>query len=344
MMIGLKEFFKYFWNYFKSKGCVARKIVIIFMLIAVVIAIPFSIYCLQEDGFVFALLGFIAIEILAALYAMPIAGFIVGRRLAKFKKEIDRLSYSDLKNKKEYYRDFLQNYSPAVLSYIDDFDVGERDIIATVLNLELKGKVKIQDDRIEIVSDEDASLEYNEKYILRAIKNNSFNPKNMINDFKSVVVSDVNSYGLLCEKKVRRKGILKSLVKGTVIAIMAILLYGCCLYLFEDVLDLDDTFVGILFAIPCFLVFATIFLYPTATISYSFFAYLQTFKETEMYRTDKAEKINENIEGLKNFLKDFSLLAEREREEIELWDRYLIYSVMFGQNKEIVRDFEKYYN
>ena len=36
------------------------------------------------------------------------------------------------------------------------------------------------------------------------------------------------------------------------------------------------------------------------------------------------------------------LVAEREAKEIELWDDYLIYSVMFGQNKKIIEEYEKY--
>ena len=37
-----------------------------------------------------------------------------------------------------------------------------------------------------------------------------------------------------------------------------------------------------------------------------------------------------------------SLMNEREAKEIEIWDDYLIYSVMFGQNKKIIEESEKY--
>ncbi len=59
-------------------------------------------------------------------------------------------------------------------------------------------------------------------------------------------------------------------------------------------------------------------------------------------RTTKGRELNQKLEGLKNYLKDYSMLDEREAKELELWDDYLIYSVMFGQNKKIMEEYEKY--
>ena len=59
-------------------------------------------------------------------------------------------------------------------------------------------------------------------------------------------------------------------------------------------------------------------------------------------RTQKGKELNQKLEGLKHYLKDYSLLSEREAKEIELWEDYLIYSVMFGQNKKVIEEYEKY--
>ena len=45
--------------------------------------------------------------------------------------------------------------------------------------------------------------------------------------------------------------------------------------------------------------------------------------------------------GLKNFLKEFSVIDERKIDELLIWDDYLIYSVMFGLNTKIVDDFKR---
>lgn len=344
-MIGLKKFFKYFWNYFRSKGCAIKWVIIVVWALAAPFGILFVCTSSHLDGASVwtRILDFLGFMVLVLIPVIPIIGIVLGRRLAKFRLEVGRLSYNDLKNKKEYYRDFLENYSPAVLSYIDDFNVREEDIVATVLNLELKEKIKVEQDKIKIISHDETSLDYNERYVLNAIKNKSFNLKLMMEEFASCTQRDVNKYGLLCEKKAKRRGIILSLIKWTLLFFGAFLgiawIYEGVSQLFDFNEKIFEIILGVVLGVPMLFVLV---IYPETAISYCFFSYIQTFREKRLYRTDKAEKINENMEGLKNFLKDFSLLNEKEKKDIELWDRYLIYSVMFGQNKEIVKDFEKY--
>ena len=64
-------------------------------------------------------------------------------------------------------------------------------------------------------------------------------------------------------------------------------------------------------------------------------------KKNNGIRTLKGEEVNLKLEGLKNFLNDFSLLNEKSKEELIIWQDYLIYSVIFNQNTKIV---DKYKN
>lgn len=50
------------------------------------------------------------------------------------------------------------------------------------------------------------------------------------------------------------------------------------------------------------------------------------------------ETINENLEGLKNYLRDFSSINEKDEKSLILWEDYLIYSVIFNQNTKIARN------
>ncbi len=43
--------------------------------------------------------------------------------------------------------------------------------------------------------------------------------------------------------------------------------------------------------------------------------------------------------GLKNFLNDFSLMNEKTMQEVELWDKYLIYAISMGVNKDSVNKY-----
>ena len=49
-------------------------------------------------------------------------------------------------------------------------------------------------------------------------------------------------------------------------------------------------------------------------------------------RTEKGEEINKNIEGLKQYIKDYSLLKDKDKETLTVWEEYLIYSVIFDIN------------
>lgn len=89
--------------------------------------------------------------------------------------------------------------------------------------------------------------------------------------------------------------------------------------------------------------FDFIFLLPAFLFGITYFCfYLVKTEKGIGIRTEKGEELNKKIEGLKAFLKDYSLMKERYSNEIELWEEYLIYAVLFGQNDKIIEEYEKY--
>ena len=66
--------------------------------------------------------------------------------------------------------------------------------------------------------------------------------------------------------------------------------------------------------------------------------YIIKSKKNSYIRTTKGEAINEKLEGLKNYLKDFSLINEKSEKSLILWEDYLIYSVIFNQNTKVVKN------
>lgn len=66
------------------------------------------------------------------------------------------------------------------------------------------------------------------------------------------------------------------------------------------------------------------------------------YKLDPYFRTKKGKELNREIEGLKRFLKDYTLLNEKDRNEIIIWEEYLVYSVLFNQNKKIIGEYKKY--
>ncbi len=55
-------------------------------------------------------------------------------------------------------------------------------------------------------------------------------------------------------------------------------------------------------------------------------------------RTEAGELLTAQIAGLKNFIRDFSNLAEAEKEQLLLWDDFLIYAVVLEENERIIQD------
>jgi uncharacterized membrane protein len=77
---------------------------------------------------------------------------------------------------------------------------------------------------------------------------------------------------------------------------------------------------------------------------YLIYKYVMLFIRLMMFRsgrTDKGEEINKKLEGLKIFIRDFSILNGREKKELILWKEYLIYSVMFNINKKVLKEYNE---
>ena len=82
---------------------------------------------------------------------------------------------------------------------------------------------------------------------------------------------------------------------------------------------------------------------PFATIVYIRSYYIMN-KQNPYIRNKQARNINKKLEGLRNYMKDFSQLSESQYNEIVLWEDYLIYSVILGQNSKIVKEIMKKIN
>lgn len=53
------------------------------------------------------------------------------------------------------------------------------------------------------------------------------------------------------------------------------------------------------------------------------------------------EKVLHQVEGLSNYLKDFSDFTDRGVEDLALWDDYLVYAAAFGMSKEVIKQFRQ---
>ena len=243
----------------------------------------------------------------------------------------DNLSKIDFAKDKEYYRTILKIYSPAELSYIDDFRVNyKREIVSTILSLELKGKIKIESDGISILDNSDENLRKTEKYILKNINNKkvrltdsgyieSYAQDEAIED--ELIIKNTEQIGI---ERVKKKIFFQIIT-----SFIALLVFVILRIYYEKMKNINTglQIINIIFSI---LSFSIIFF----EVSYGFIGTLvYSLMQRESYRrSEKGEELNKKIEGLKQYIKDYSLLKNKDKDALKIWEEYLIYSVIFDIN------------
>ena len=91
--------------------------------------------------------------------------------IAKKLAQKAHLTKIDFEKTKKEYKDILYNYSITELSYIDNFEINlKKEIVSTLLNLELKNKIRIMNEKIEIINDDDTDLKLTEKDVFHWIE------------------------------------------------------------------------------------------------------------------------------------------------------------------------------
>lgn len=274
---------------------------------------------------------FIVVSLLKSFYLTIL---YIGVRIAYKKYSKEKLDKIDFQNN-SYYRDIIFKYSPAVLSYIDDFKLEEKDIVATLMSLELKQKLSMKD-QIKIINDSEENLDENEKYIFKKLKNNTLKNINML-EFEEKVIKDCLDYNLLEENKDIKKKIIKKVIFSVCIYILIVVGFFNFPTFYNNIPNKN---IAILLLPVIFILFLIMIILPFSTIVY-IKSYYRMNKQNPYIRNKKARNINKKLEGLRKYVKDFSQLSESQYNEIILWEDYLIYSVILGQNSKIVKEIMK---
>lgn len=315
---------------------------------------------------IFLGLGLSIFQTILAVFLNPVVFFFsciyIAYKVSSKKVRKTKLSSIDINEYNGYFRDILKEYSVSVLSYIDDFKLDyPSDLIAMLLQMEYKKIISFNEDRITI-NEYNGELKPSEKVILDSIENGKLKwfgynnleqiTKDDINEkptlsitparhlFEKSIKEEGVSCGLLEEKEASKKILVKDIVFSIIIYVIAGFLLSS---LINYLTSLDEINFEIIYFIPLPILCLFMIFFPM----YKYFALLNLcvkLKEDNYFRTKKGEEVNKRLEGLKNFLKDFSILSEREKHEIALWDEYLIYSVLFNHNNAITEKYKKLIN
>lgn len=258
----------------------------------------------------------------------------------------ESLSEIDFKNNKEYYRDILKEHSPSELSYIDNFELNlKKEIVATLLSLELKNKIKISNNNITVINSDMSDLFETESYILTSIKNGKviiYNPYEMEGSTRKEAIDNGLIIKYTEQDKKETKPIFGSVnllmiwlcVFWGIISILCV--FNGPVVDFLNNIVIPNIHIILPFILPTVLLI--MILRYTRILKIIFRSSYVHHKSKSYKRTELGEELNRKIEGLKNYLNNFSLLNEKDKEELMLWDEYLIYSVIFGLNNKIIKD------
>ena len=90
------------------------------------------------------------------------------------------------------------------------------------------------------------------------------------------------------------------------------------------------------------LILLTIFFALLVFMPYSTIVYINHYKMLNTLdpyiRNDEGKIINLKLEGLRKYLVDFSKIEEKTKEQLVLWEEYLVYSVILGINTKVIEE------
>lgn len=302
-------------------------------------AFNLSIYEYNDKSVFITLL---MIAFLSMWCSIPFIIFSIRDNVKELKKDKECIEKFDFKKLKEYYKTVIENNSAAELNFINDFKNDDvQDAATTLLSLEYKKKIKIENGKIERL---EGTIDYyyhqlkkSEEYILNKIENGRLFLETSNPLFRAYSIEESLSDGWMSinNEKNNKKSIF-SMILQTVIMIILII---CALLFFSFRIDLGIINANLTF-ITTFLVFfvSTAFILSYVVYFASYIAKFKVLYRNSLIRTRDGEDLKNNIENLRLYFKNFDKLDQEKQDDLKAWDGYNMFSVLFGFNKEKIKE------
>lgn len=272
-------------------------------------------------NFVINFLLLITGHILLAL--AHLIGFIAYMLQAKrFKRKNKKHKKFDIK----YFRDDLKKISPAYMSYLQDYDINlNRDVTSHILKLYIDKYIELKNDKFILTKKDSSNLNKSDKLLLKYIEGN-FKDINFYDNYKKAIKEEMFEYGFI-ENAVTAKEIL-SLFSVFITSMLFIFALSFIKINFSVQIK---SVVGVLLVIGVVIFVLSLMFSPVI-----FIARLIAYRNHGMIkRTKKGNELLEQIYGLKNFLKDFSIINDRKFDDVYLQEHYLVYAITLEVNTKV---------
>ena len=273
--------------------------------------------------------------------------------------------YFYIKNKSyksniDYLRELPRDYSPSMVSFLMNMKIEyKKDLLADLIYLEQLGIIKILDDEtINIMSDKNwNAYESHLKYLVEEMKkinnlniNAIIDNKNIYSSYRYYIINDLKSCNLLDNYSVNVLNII--IIFVIFIALRIFVMYGFgSLFtsinsLFnkaevsnEEVLNAFVNFSNAaanfqkmysFFPVIIVIMFALVKVIP----------FVKRITGTDYMRSKQGKKDVSLWLSYYKFIKDFSIMNERNLEEKNLWGYYFAYGLALGINTKVIKKFD----
>jgi len=266
---------------------------------------------------------------------LPIV-FVIWLGFRKGKNNIERF---DFDKDMPFFRDIIKEYSVSVIATNYDLFIDtKKQAILNLMYLKSRNKIDINNGYITVIDNETNDLDNISAYILNNIKtgflklsgDDTFNQQALYHFINKdvcksdLVVSNINS---LNNNK-------------TVFWIIEIILILISI-LFKSLFAQIN--INLFLAFLMLLIFIAPIGFPILYALYNFSSLITHTYNNVKYvfkRTNKGKEIMKKLLGLKRFMAEFTVMDKKSADEIELWDDYLIYSVLFNINNQVINEYK----
>ena len=327
-----------------------KKIVKIFFVYMILFFIFYTIHFCDENGVIEELIVngskvptsnvvfYIATALIISLIMTIVLNIpiIIGLIIANIvlKKSNKEFYNKDSTDKKtddlQYYREVLSSYSPAELNYVYSANTQfPKDAVTTLLSLKLKKIIDFNNESNTItVLQKDGNISNSEKYVLNKIKDGKLTNFEFIK-FQQIVQEDVKN------KNLTNKGYKKNMSALSMLFVAIIIIF---LFFIITIALPSEGILGFISVILIPLIFIVLFLGIPGIIIYSILRAYNPYKLSK-----EGKQLRKKLLGLKNYITQFSLLEEKELKDLIVWEDYLIYSIIFDLNDDLISKIQEKY-
>ncbi len=290
--------------------------------------------------------------LMIAITTLPVTIFLLARKTADDTQERQNQKYTSRENI-IYYREKLNGVSPTTISLMQNLKFEEeKDITATIMKLQLNKNIQIERETIKVISEEGTNLTTSEKQLLYLLSEGNITTR-QIEDWKNYALLEAEREGYIEKQKSKKSFIIKNiiLIIMFVVFCLGFKYIGSSFITLVDELekvgiteDMDineiaenenlDLILNVSFqGIVAMICIIGIFGWP---IFYIVYVIKSKKKSNTLKRTVKGEKLTDEILGMKRFIHDFSMLNQADKDEIVLWDDFLVYAIVLEENTQII--------